>query len=174
VLSSPIFCAITPLTLARCCCCQSLSRALQGSSSAAYPAQAFGAAARVVPLSSSTAVVNLWEAGAIAHVSSLPSTIRVIHEPNGGHLLLLLCTPCSCSGLLHQLICLLRCGSGQAGVGTVGPVRDGMWAVAETCSSSLVLSLLLSAKTHQQALTGNTRAGRPGASIHLPCSSHAP
>jgi hypothetical protein len=35
-------------------------------------------------------------------------------------------------------------------------------------------SLVLSAKTHRRALTGNMRAGRPGASIRQPCSSHAP
>jgi hypothetical protein len=33
---------------------------------------------------------------------------------------------------------------------------------------------LLLAKTHRRASTGNTRAGRPVASIHRPCSSHAP
>jgi hypothetical protein len=33
---------------------------------------------------------------------------------------------------------------------------------------------VLSAKTHRRVLTGNTRAKRPGASIHRPCSSHAP
>jgi hypothetical protein len=33
---------------------------------------------------------------------------------------------------------------------------------------------VLPAKTHRRALTGNTRAGRPGASIRRPCSSHAP
>jgi hypothetical protein len=43
--------------------------------------------------------------------------------------------------------------------------------IDKCCRNSM---LVLLAKTHQWASIGNTRAGRPGASIRQPCSSHTP
>jgi hypothetical protein len=88
--------------------------------------------------------VGLWcggRDGATSRVSSLPSAVGVIPEPNGGRRLLLLCTPCSCSGLLRLLIRLLRCRPGRARVGAAEAVRAGVRAGAETCSLSSLLSL---------------------------------
>jgi hypothetical protein len=54
-------------------------------------------------------------------------------------------------------------------------LQDLKQALAES-SPNLVIpeaKTLLLAKTHRRELTGNTRAGRPEASIRRPCNSHA-
>jgi hypothetical protein len=54
---------------------------------------------------------------------------------------------------------------------------DHMPGLAKVVPSTLVmlrlLGVVLSAKTHRRALTDNTRARRPGASIRRPCNSQA-